>query len=226
VIFDAKYHAASLAAVFMALGAGIVIGSLLGGDNLAKGIVKQQELIVRGLEQDYQSLKNDVRFYQEEMSRLKKAGDRYKTYALETLPLVIGGRLAGKKIAVIESAGTRIPDFLLDVLKMSGAEFWVEENGGGTGHGMLERLGNDTQADAVVYIDCRQFLTETAESSSVGDYYAHGAEVYRPGIGVAAGDAGHYYYLDSEGSITELAALILTIAGFPLDREAKRTAGP
>jgi hypothetical protein len=236
VIIDSKYHAASLVAVFMALGMGIVIGSLLVGDSFVKDIAKEQEIIVQRLEQDYLFLRNEARFYQEEMNKLKKMNDYYQRYARETLPLVIGGCLAGKKLAVIENREAGTPGFFLDSIRLSGAEFYVAEYGSDINKGTAERYGNGAAVDALIYVNCRQAMEERedvkkAQAGLIQEYTARGIKVYyletrsNPGEAEAGKRADGIFYLDSSGSIPEQAALILSIAGFSFSQEANRATG-
>ena len=60
MIVDFKYHIASLVAVFMALGIGVIIGSSVLGESIVRNIVAEQELLITRLEEDYDGLKSIV----------------------------------------------------------------------------------------------------------------------------------------------------------------------
>lgn len=113
---------ASLVAVFMALGVGIIIGSLLVGENMADDLIGQQEKIVQRLEREYQNLKDEVRMDREDLAKLQEITEIYKSYALEFLPQVIKGRLAGERIAVIFPCNAPSPDLFLDNLRVAEAQ--------------------------------------------------------------------------------------------------------
>lgn len=120
MIIDGKYHAASLIAVFLALGIGIIIGCLMVGEAFADNIVAQQEGIIQRLELDYDTLKKEARMNREEMEGIKDHSECYKEYALYSLPYVLKDKLAGKRIAIIEK--TMTPEYFLENLVLAGAE--------------------------------------------------------------------------------------------------------
>lgn len=94
-MFDFRYHVASLAAVFLALVIGILVGVGISG----RGLVD----------------KTDKRFYQSQIEQLRseldaanaQAGDlqqqqrSLKTFVQAAYPALMSGRLAGKRIAVV-----------------------------------------------------------------------------------------------------------------------------
>lgn len=122
MIIDFKYHLASLVAVFMALGIGIVIGSLVVGESFVNSVINEQESLVQRLESDYLALKKEAQIYKEEAVALRKCNEDYMQYIHKTLPALISGKLAGKRIAVVESIDAQTPGYFLDNLRLSGAE--------------------------------------------------------------------------------------------------------
>lgn len=120
MIIDGKYHAASLIAVFLALGVGIMIGCLMVGEAFTDNIVARQEAIINRLESDYGYLKKEARSNREEMEKVKEESESYKEYALYSLPYVLKDKLMGKKIAIIEK--TAVPEFFLENLELAGAD--------------------------------------------------------------------------------------------------------
>lgn len=120
MIIDGKYHAASLIAVFLALGIGIIIGCLMVGDGFTDNIVAKQEEIINRLESDYNYFKKEARTNTEEMEKIKGQSECYKEYALYSLPYVLKDKLSGKRIAIIEKTPT--PDLFLENLKLAGAD--------------------------------------------------------------------------------------------------------
>jgi len=96
-----------LAAVFLALGLGVLIGTALPGDRLW---LEQQQALLNALEQEFHSLRSQARAYREELSALEEeraAMDRL----LETLaPLAVEGRLTGATVALLVAGEGDRPD--------------------------------------------------------------------------------------------------------------------
>lgn len=89
-MFDFRYHALSLVAVFLALGIGILLGVTI-GDSL----VSEAD---RGLRE---SLRGDVVEAREESSRASDDLEMRERLIEDTLPTVVGGRIAGRRVAVV-----------------------------------------------------------------------------------------------------------------------------
>src|SRR2546430_15073265 len=89
-MFDFRYHALSLVAVFLALGIGILLGSTI-GDNLASQANKDLSSSLRG---DLLKARQDARDASSNVSQR----DRLIQAAF---PRIIGGRLRGKTIAIV-----------------------------------------------------------------------------------------------------------------------------
>jgi hypothetical protein len=88
--FSARYHAASLAAVFLALAIGILIGAGLGGD-VVSGTAENLE----------ESLKSDLTEAQEENAALQTDLDREREVSGLLYPVVVGDRLLGREVAIV-----------------------------------------------------------------------------------------------------------------------------
>jgi hypothetical protein len=88
--FSARYHAASLAAVFLALAVGILIGAGLGSD------------VVSGTAEDLEeSLKSDLTEAREEVSALETDLAREREVSGLLYPVVVEERLAGLEVAIV-----------------------------------------------------------------------------------------------------------------------------
>lgn len=94
-MFDLRYHVVSLAAVFLALVVGILVGVGLSGrgfvDNAERDNLTRR---AEGAEQD----RDAARAALEVLSRRQLAGD---DYAEKTAPLMMRGRLRDRKVAVV-----------------------------------------------------------------------------------------------------------------------------
>jgi hypothetical protein len=101
--FSARYHAASLAAVFLALAIGILIGAGLGGD-VVSGTAENLE----------ESLKSDLTEAQEENAALQTDLDREREVSGLLYPVVVGDRLLGREVAIV-ALGDLADDVSADV---------------------------------------------------------------------------------------------------------------
>lgn len=122
MIIDYKYHIASIVAVFLALGIGILVGSSLIGHNVNDVIVQQQNRMYENLRRDLEKMKVDSRKAQEELNFYKDTLDVGNQFEQSVLPSLISNRLAGKKVAVIETDYSGLHGDWLEVLRKAGAE--------------------------------------------------------------------------------------------------------
>jgi len=90
-MFDLRYHVASLAAVFVALIIGILVGVGLAGS----GVTKQADLNVARAHND--DLQRDLDSAQARIKQLKRTEDAFQ----QGYPALMAGRLAGKQIAIL-----------------------------------------------------------------------------------------------------------------------------
>jgi hypothetical protein len=92
--YSSRYHAASLAAVFLALAIGILIGAGL-GDNLVRSTRKNLE---QSLTVDVQNARSRADDLASDLSRANEFGERI-------YPALVDGRLAGERIGVVGLGG-------------------------------------------------------------------------------------------------------------------------
>ena len=90
-MFDLRYHVASLAAVFIALILGIVIGVGLSGS----GVTKEADLKVARLDRD--KARAEAQQFKEQRDQLRKASNAFD----RVYPVVMQDLLLGKRIAVL-----------------------------------------------------------------------------------------------------------------------------
>jgi hypothetical protein len=92
--YSARYHAASLAAVFLALAVGILIGAEFGDD------------VVSGTRQNLeQSLTGDLEAAREQVDELAGQLDRSREFGERIYPVLVGGLLGGQRIGVLGLGG-------------------------------------------------------------------------------------------------------------------------
>jgi Copper transport outer membrane protein, MctB len=94
-VFDLRYHVASLAAVFLALIIGIVVGVGISG----KGFVSDSERrVFNERVADLKSERDAARQRSTDLSRAQRAA---QTFVADTYPALIAGRLTGLRVAVV-----------------------------------------------------------------------------------------------------------------------------
>lgn len=94
-MFDFRYHALSLVAVFLALVVGLLLGVAIGD----QGLVSSAERDIRN------SLRADVRDARAESDRLRAELDSEKQLEQQLYPLTVGGRLPGQRVGLVAIGG-------------------------------------------------------------------------------------------------------------------------
>lgn len=92
--YSSRYHAASLAAVFLALGIGILIGVGF-GDNVVTGTAKNLE----------ESLKGDLADERGESAKFRQELNREHEFGRDAYPALVADRLTGRRIGLIAIGG-------------------------------------------------------------------------------------------------------------------------
>ncbi|MCG8401748.1 MAG: copper transporter [Firmicutes bacterium] len=119
MIIDYKYHIASLVAVFLALGIGILIGStMLGNDAL----IEYQKQVTDRLENQLQSLRETNDTIEAKASDLEIDTSRHQQFEKEVLPALVHARLADKKFALLELNGYGSPPEISGIINDAGGE--------------------------------------------------------------------------------------------------------
>jgi Tfp pilus assembly PilM family ATPase len=117
-LIDLRYHIASIVAVFLALGLGILIGSTIVGDNL---LVDQQKKMIDRLEGQFYSLRER----ESELSASNQYKDQiisnYENYSQALLPPLVKEHLTGYQVALVVTGGSDIPAGMLNALSIAGA---------------------------------------------------------------------------------------------------------
>jgi len=121
MIIDFRYHVASLVAIFIALGLGILIGSTLVGEDFIENLAREQKIWIGKLESDYLNLKEETEDLKVELAEKQKEVNLYQRFASEIKPYVINNKLQGKQFAVIEMDQNTLYQDVTKVLEQSGA---------------------------------------------------------------------------------------------------------
>jgi hypothetical protein len=112
--YSSRYHAASLAAVFLALAIGILIGAGLGGN-----VLNDTEDSLR------KSLEEDLSDAQSQSDELRASLERQREFATRAYPALVGDRLAGERVGVIAIGDLpgAVSDDIEGALDPTGADF-------------------------------------------------------------------------------------------------------
>ena len=112
-MFDFRYHALSLAAVFIALIVGLLLGVAIG----------DKELVSSAREELRDSLRADVRKADQERDDAKARLSEQEQFADAAYPILAGGPLPGARIGlVLLGDDDGAPDIVRDALEPTGAE--------------------------------------------------------------------------------------------------------
>lgn len=117
MIIDYKYHIASLVAVFLALGIGILIGSTLLGNNT---VVEYQKQVTDRLESQLQALREDNEAIEARADNLEMNNNVNKQFEEQVMPLLVGDRLKDKRFAIVELNSFGFPPELAKVITDAG----------------------------------------------------------------------------------------------------------
>lgn len=117
-MIDLRYHIASIVAVFLALGLGILIGSTIVGDNL---IVDQQKKMIDRLEGQFYSLRERESELTASNSYKDTIISNYENYSQALLPPLVKEHLTGYQVALVVTGGSEIPAGMINALSIAGA---------------------------------------------------------------------------------------------------------
>ncbi len=93
-----RYHVVSLTAVFLALAIGLVVGTAA-----LNGPVSEN------LRNNLAALNKDNNVRREQVNKLNEEVNRNQEFATEIAPMLLGGKLAGRKLAVVSLPGAEEP---------------------------------------------------------------------------------------------------------------------
>jgi hypothetical protein len=110
-VINFRYHVVSLTAVFLALAIGLVVGTAaLNGP------------VADSLSDNVNALRKDNRQLRETVSSLQEEANREEEFATEIAPVVLKGKLTGRRIAVVTTpSGDDLVDGVVEMLTMAGA---------------------------------------------------------------------------------------------------------
>lgn len=118
-MFDLRYHITSLMAVFLALGLGILVGITIVDD---EALVNEQKYLIDRLEEDFRFLREQNAYFRRQIANQQRDMVVLEEFSQTALPYVVKDRLKGKKISVVQTNGTTLPEGLLASLEIAGAD--------------------------------------------------------------------------------------------------------
>lgn len=101
MLVDGKYHIASLVAVFLALGLGIVVGATVFRDDT---VVRRQEVMIRRLEQQFNALKVERENLQAKVAVLEQESSGHAEFTSAVKRFLIENQLLNRHIAFVSCA--------------------------------------------------------------------------------------------------------------------------
>ena len=112
-MFDFRYHALSLVAVFLALAVGLLLGVAIGD----AGLVSSAKRDIEG------NLRSSVRSARSDAESLQQTLDQRDDFAKQVYPDLVGDRLAGQRVGLVFLGGAsdRDVDLVRDALENTGA---------------------------------------------------------------------------------------------------------
>jgi len=117
-VIDIKYHIASLVAVFLALGIGLLMGTtLLGNDTL----IDYQKQVTNRLETQLENLRQKNESVETMANELEMDLNIQTEFNNKVLPVLVHNKLENINLAVIETNGYRFSSTLIDTLELAEA---------------------------------------------------------------------------------------------------------
>ncbi|MGR6836358.1 copper transporter [Syntrophomonas erecta] len=117
-MIDLRYHIASIVAVFLALGVGVLIGSTIVGDDL---LVDQQKKMIDRLEEQFYVLRERENNLVAQNQYQDQIINNYENYSQALLPPLVQQRLEGYRAAVVVTGGNDVPGGMLNAISVAGA---------------------------------------------------------------------------------------------------------
>lgn len=114
-----KFYIVSIITIFLTLGIGIFIGVTITDNDV---INKEQKEFIDKLELDFINLRETNRKSMQEIIKLRRQINSIEHFLKNFSEQILGDRLLGKKIALIETNKHNISEEIKAILEMSGAE--------------------------------------------------------------------------------------------------------
>lgn len=145
MVVDIRYHLASLVAVFLALGLGILVGMSIAS---AENGSRLREQWMTAVERQLEALRHERRELADRLEAAVAERDRYREFAEDAVAALIDGKLAEERTAVVAlGPQTAVAERILEVLEKAGARVGsVAPLQGGT-EGLVPALASELAGD-------------------------------------------------------------------------------
>lgn len=206
MIIDFRYHVASLVAVFLALGLGIIIGTAMLGNDV---LIKSQQQMIDKLEKDTNAVRAENRELQVDMQALQGQLENEREFEAAVLPALVKNRLIGMTVAIVTTADvvdSAVIDAISLVLKEAGASVTST-----THVNQLPALVNGHRKDKVVSV--LQISDARTEAEVVESLVQEVASDISMGTNVAIGSLRGMKLISTSGHYTKPVGSVVIVSG-------------
>ncbi|MGI6712513.1 MAG: copper transporter [Bacillota bacterium] len=118
-MIDYKYHITTLVAIFLALGIGMLVGSMILGTDFIEG---QQQSLVNQLEHDFREMRLQHGLIKSELATAVKTINTYQNFSAQVMPIIIKNKLEEQNIVIVQTNNDFDIQEIIDPLKVAGAK--------------------------------------------------------------------------------------------------------
>jgi len=118
-VIDYKYHVTALVAVFLALGIGMLIGSMVLGSEFMS---EQQNALIDQLENDFQQMRIQHGLTKSELTAANRMIDTYQEFCSQAMPALIKDKLRDYRVVILQTNNSFDAQEIIDPLRIAGAE--------------------------------------------------------------------------------------------------------
>ncbi len=174
MIFDIKYHIASLTAVFLALGIGILIGTfMIGGD----AVSKQQKDMIEDIEKQFAILREENRESADALLQAQAEISFQQQLNQSVLPVLLKDKLVERQVALVDINYDKEHDRLDNILRSAGADVQSATiinldllNDGDLNNQVVEMLNKPEDTELEDYLpDLAQQISEAILTGEISD---------------------------------------------------------
>ncbi|HBV96861.1 MAG: hypothetical protein JL50_15230 [Peptococcaceae bacterium BICA1-7] len=155
MFINLKYHLASLVAVFLALGLGMLIGCAVPWED---SLANSQSQLTTSLESQLDQLKKNNQSLRSRIGSLEMQNNIQVKFERQVLPTLVSDRLKDRNIAVIDINGVAAPAELTGTLKAAGADI----------HSVTLLGELDFSPEGISRADGNNWAVETEKSLRIG----------------------------------------------------------
>lgn len=118
-VIDYKYHITTLVAIFLALGIGMLVGSMMLGTDFVEG---QQQSLVNQLEHDFREMRLQHGLIKSELAAAVETINTYQDFSAQVMPIIIKDKLDDQNIVIVQTNNDFDIQEIVDPLKVAGAK--------------------------------------------------------------------------------------------------------